>query len=39
MRHQSAVFFSVGTRGNAIPTPFHTRICLLVYFSVFYVDM
>ena len=31
--------FSVGRRGNAAPTPFLPRLCLLVYFSVFYMDM
>jgi len=27
----------VGMRGNAVPTPFLPRLCLLVYFSVFYI--
>jgi len=26
------VLFSVGTRGNAVPTPFLPKLCLLVYF-------
>src|SRR6218665_3136747 len=31
--HKEPVFFSVRTRGNAVPTPFLPRLCLLVYFK------
>ena len=36
--HRSSAF-SVGMRGKAVPMPFLPRLCLLVYFSVFFMDM